>query len=306
MRCGAEALCGQSGRVWNYGLGVSSSNVSPAGNVSGWDRRQNRLRTIWRLGGKTGGVKPPTMVQVVDFRRRCSILFAIEQNCETQEEDMMAESNVGSISIKDMILAPAVITLAVTILRLTGELNGWSPVLFSPEAGGGAALVGITWLVPVFGVYFALKLARSGSAPVSSGRVLAHAAAGLAAAVAIILGGGYLVGENYPVAMLVPAAAGIAGMSIACRGWCALGRILFYYALAARIPVILITLPAVLGNWGTHYDAPPPGFPEMSAMGKFFWSGVVPQMTIWVAYTMVVGALFGGIALLVTGRRRSA
>jgi len=151
------------------------------------------------------------MVQVVDFRRRCSILLAIEQNCETQEEDMMAESNVGSISIKDMILAPAVITLAVTILRLTGELNGWSPVLFSPEAGGGAALVGITWLVPVFGVYFALKLARSGSAPVSSGRVLAHAAAGLAAAVAIILGGGYLVGENYPVAMLVPAAAGIAG-----------------------------------------------------------------------------------------------
>ena len=218
---------------------------------------------------------------------------------------MMADGSNGPGSVKDMILVPGVITLAVTILRLAGELNGWSPLLFNSEAGGGGAIVGITWLVPIFGVHFALKLARSGRAPESAGRALAYAAGGLVAAVAIIIGGGSLVGENYPVAMLVPAAAGIAGMSIACRGWCALGRVLFYYALAARIPVILITLPAVLGDWGTHYDAVPPGFPEMSALGKFFWSGVVPQMTIWVGYTMVVGALFGGIALVVTGRRRS-
>jgi hypothetical protein len=218
---------------------------------------------------------------------------------------MMAENNKGPISVKDMILVPAVITLAVTILRLVGELNGWSPLLFNSDAGGGGAIVGITWLVPIFGVHFALRLAKSGGAPASAGRVLAYALGGLAAAVAIMIGGSLLVGEAYPVAILVPAVAGIVGMSIACRGWCALGRILFYYALAARIPVILITLPAVLGDWGTHYDAVPPGFPEMSAMGKFFWSGVVPQLTIWVAYTMVVGALFGGIALLVTGRRKS-
>ena len=217
----------------------------------------------------------------------------------------MADSDKGPISVKDMILVPAVITLAVTILRLTGELNGWSPLLFNSEAGGGAAIVGIAWLVPIFGVYFALRLARSGGAPTSAGRVLAYAAGGLAAAVAIMIGGSLLVGEAYPVAMLVPAVAGIVGMGIACRGWCALGRILFYYALAARIPVILITLLAVVGDWGTHYDAVPPGFPEMSAMGKFFWSGVVPQLTVWVAYTMVVGALFGGIAVAVTSRRRS-
>lgn len=217
----------------------------------------------------------------------------------------MADSDIGPTSVKEMILVPGVITLAVTILRLTGELNGWSAALFNSEAGGGGAIVGITWLVPIFGIYFALRLARSGRAPASAGRVVAYASAGLAAAAAIIVGGGQLVGDNYPVAMLVPAAAGIAGMTIACRGWCALGRVLFYYALAARIPVILITLPAVLGDWGTHYDAAPPGFPELSAMGKFFWSGVVPQMTIWVGYTMVVGALFGGIALAVKSRRSS-
>ena len=218
----------------------------------------------------------------------------------------MAESSNGPGSVKDMILIPAVITLAVTILRLVGELNGWSPLLFNPEAGGGGAIVGITWLVPVFGVYFALKLARSGNAPESAGRALAYAAGGLAAAAAIVIGVGSLELLDEPAVMLVPAAAGIAAMSLACRGWCALGRILFYYALAARIPVILITLLAVLGDWGTHYDAAPPGFPEMSAMGKFFWSGVVPQMTIWVGYTMAVGALFGGIALVATRRRGSA
>ena len=54
---------------------------------------------------------------------------------------------------------PAVITLAVTLLRLVGELQGWSPLLFNREAGGGGALVGISWLVPVFGAWFGWKLA---------------------------------------------------------------------------------------------------------------------------------------------------
>src|SRR5258708_7285973 len=33
-----------------------------------------------------------------------------------------------------------------------------------------------------------------------------------------------------------------------------LAATLLLYGLAARIPVALITIPAVLGNWGTHYD----------------------------------------------------
>ncbi len=51
-----------------------------------------------------------------------------------------------------LILVPAVITLAVTLLRLVGELQQWSSALFNRSAGGGGAIVGIVWLVPVFGI----------------------------------------------------------------------------------------------------------------------------------------------------------
>ena len=71
-----------------------------------------------------------------------------------------------------LILVPALITLAVTALRLVGELQGWSPLLFSKEAGGGGALVGISWLVVVFGAWFGWRLARAGQGPGAIGRAL--------------------------------------------------------------------------------------------------------------------------------------
>ena len=69
-------------------------------------------------------------------------------------------------------VVPAVVTLAVTLLRLVGELQGWSPRFFSKEAGGGGALVGIAWLVPVFGAWFGWRLARSGERAGGLGRAL--------------------------------------------------------------------------------------------------------------------------------------
>src|SRR3990172_9861836 len=39
--------------------------------------------------------------------------------------------------MRKLILVPAVITLAVTLLRLVGELQGWSEGLFNRSAGGG-------------------------------------------------------------------------------------------------------------------------------------------------------------------------
>ena len=54
--------------------------------------------------------------------------------------------------IGKLILVPAVITLAVTLLRLVGELQGWSPTLFNRgDKPFSPSLVGIAWLVPVFG-----------------------------------------------------------------------------------------------------------------------------------------------------------
>ena len=94
----------------------------------------------------------------------------------------------------------------------------------------------------------------------------------------------------------------ILGAFVAFRGWPALGRTLLAYGLAARIPVAIIMLFAMLGNWGTHYDVAPPGFPEMGPIPKWLLIGVVPQLTIWIWFTMAVGAFCGGIALAIRDR----
>ena len=211
----------------------------------------------------------------------------------------------ADVSIKKLITVPAIITLAVTLLRLAGELMHWSPALFNPAPGGGGAIVGIAWLVPIFGVYFAMKLARAGELPSGSGPAVGYPllggllvpAAGLAAT---MLGAGRQSFTAFGVFIL----ASIIGAVIALRGWPALGRTLFAYGLAARIPVAIVMLFAILGNWGTHYDVAPPGFPSMSPFAKWLLIGLLPQMTIWLWYTIAAGMLFGGLFVALTGRAR--
>ena len=83
--------------------------------------------------------------------------------------------------IGKLILVPAVITLAVTLLRLVGELHGWSPALFNRgDKPFSPSLVGIWLLVPVFGAWFGWKLTRAGSGPRSLGRALSLTLASLA------------------------------------------------------------------------------------------------------------------------------
>lgn len=84
----------------------------------------------------------------------------------------MAENSDRKLNIPRLIFIPSVITLAITILRLVGELQHWSPKLFNPEAGGGGSIVGITWLVPILGVYFAIKVADAGQPPASAGKAI--------------------------------------------------------------------------------------------------------------------------------------
>ncbi len=55
-------------------------------------------------------------------------------------------------------------------------------------------------------------------------------------------------------------------------------------------------LMAMLGDWGTHYELGPPGYPEMGFLSKYILIALFPQMTFWIMFTMVVGTLFGGIA----------
>jgi hypothetical protein len=59
----------------------------------------------------------------------------------------------------NLILVPALITLGITLLRLAAELMQLPSWLANRHAGGIGALLGISWLPPILGVYFAFKLA---------------------------------------------------------------------------------------------------------------------------------------------------
>src|ERR1044072_9795091 len=89
----------------------------------------------------------------------------------------MAETK--SISILRLIFIPSVITLGITLLRLVGELQHWPTALFNRDAGGGGAIIGISWLPLIFGVYFALKLSESGEGPEDRGRAVRLSIVGL-------------------------------------------------------------------------------------------------------------------------------
>jgi hypothetical protein len=202
-------------------------------------------------------------------------------------------SDDAPVSTGRLILVPAVITLAVTLLRLFGELQGWSPRLFSREAGGAFALVGIWWLVPVFGAWFGWTIARSGATPRfvrAVGFTLLAIAALVLALFAARAAGASEMGTGTLASMAV---GSIVGLLLAFAAWPALGRTLLAYALAARIPVALVMLFAILGSWGTHYDVAPPGLQAMAPLPKWVLIGLVPQMTFWIWYTLVFGTLFG-------------
>jgi hypothetical protein len=206
-----------------------------------------------------------------------------------------------------LILVPAVITLAVTLLRLVGELQKWSPSLFNREAGGGGALVGIVWLVPIFGIYFALRLAREGEGP---GRLLRAFAFVLLALVLMpvvgAVGGAAGLDPLGIPTLVIFAVTALVVVVVALRAWPELGRVLVAYALAARVPVAIVMLVAIFANWGTHYDVPPtPDFPPMAPLAKWFLIGLLPQLTVWIAFTVVIGMLFGLIAVAIVHRGRA-
>jgi hypothetical protein len=199
----------------------------------------------------------------------------------------------------NLILWPAVITLAITLLRLVGELQGWSKIFFNPAPGGGGALVGISWLPLVFGPYFAWTLAKQGKGPANAWKVVGIGLACVAAVVAAGFGASMLLGPIGQISTFV--LASIAVVALAIPSWKELGRVLLAYAFAARIPVVIVMLFAIFGKWGTHYDVLPPNpSPELAAagpLGLWFWIGVVPQMTVWIVHTVVVGMIFGALTV---------
>ena len=159
--------------------------------------------------------------------------------------EQQKEPNYGRL-----IFIPALITLGITLLRLCAELMNLPSWLANKNAGGGGALLGISWLPPILGIYFACKL------------------------------------------------AGAPG-----KLWWNLLKTLFLYGLAARVPVVIIMGLAIYGNWGTHYDAFPPG---VSLARQFLFGGVLYQLVWWVIiWTMGSGMVTGLITAFIRSRRRA-
>lgn len=197
--------------------------------------------------------------------------------------------------VPQLVRRAAWITLAVTLLRLSGEkLDGAVELFGRGSAGGDLAWVGIVWLVPVVGFVFGWRLYTRGLQPPAPRRALGLPAAALLLPFALV----WLVGRVHPLNWTERLAAwgvvSLVSAVMAGLAWPALGRQLVAYALLARLPVVILMGVAMRFEWGTHYDALPPDFPSsMSLLQRWFWLGVVPQSTIWVAFTLAVGTAFG-------------
>ena len=213
----------------------------------------------------------------------------------------MTETVSGKRSIVQLILAPALITLAITVLRLEGEVHHWGSPWFNNSAGGGGAIVGISWLPIIFGPYFALKLAGSGEGTSSYGKAFGLTMGGL---VVMVLGGVLLFKSgNSPVLAVIAFVLTLVAAFVARVGWPSLGSTLIAYAFAARIPVLIVMYLAMRGGWGTHYDAVDARFATAPLWSKFFYEAFLPQMFIWIGYTVVVGSLFGKIVAAIFARK---
>jgi hypothetical protein len=161
--------------------------------------------------------------------------------------------------------------------------------------------------VPVFGVHFALRLVKRGHGPASALRAVLWSVAGLLAVIGVsaALVAGLGLPPLWQVLTLCLVAAPI-GAVIAYRGWPELGKTLLLYGLAARVPVAIIMLAAIYGDWGTHYELGRPDLPPLEPrLLKWLVIGLVPQLGVWVGFTIVVGALFGAVTAAVAKRARS-
>jgi hypothetical protein len=139
------------------------------------------------------------------------------------------------------------LSVAVTLLRFALEKTA-APVAWTHA-------VGITWLIPLVGVFFAINLHASG------------------------------------------------------RGLGALATTLLAYALPVRAFVFALMVTATRLRLGSHYDVSP-----LTAVQNYFTGaiytfeagsvsqllvlGLVPQLLVWPAVTVVVGVVVGGLTLL--------
>lgn len=205
-----------------------------------------------------------------------------------------------------LVAIPALLSLAITALRLAGEMLHWSDRWFSTATGGfvpGSStswLVGITWLPIPLGAYFALRLTKMGKYP-PHGAPRATLLALLG--VAFLIGSQFLIPRiGFPRVLIFIWLYMVLAALLQYPAWPALFKTLLYYGAAARIPVVVVMFLAMLNNWGTHYDyvGMPPQF-SMSLLPRFLWLAFFPQLIFWVGFTILAGSLTGSVTAWLAG-----
>jgi len=218
----------------------------------------------------------------------------------------MESASDSPLNIRGLILWPAVITLGITLLRLGGELAHWSPLFFNAQAGGGSAIVGISWLPFILGPYFAVKLTQSGHGTSAIWKTCGLAVVGF---VLMVVGMSLMFAPkiHFPGKLVVGLLLIVLGPTLVTITWPALFKTLVVYGYAARIPVAIVMFFALRGHWGTHYDALPPNMHlPASFLGTYLEIAALPQMVMWIAFTVLVGTILGTIVAGLALRGRAA
>ncbi|MGE3174573.1 MAG: hypothetical protein AB7O97_18220 [Planctomycetota bacterium] len=211
------------------------------------------------------------------------------------------------------VLIAATVTLVVSVLRLVGELQGWSAALFGVHEPGTApqpGMLGIWVLVPIFGFWFGRRLRQRTGGPPHAGKAALWFAIGIA-----VVAGGF---AALVTSGLVPfgteeapeVAAGLQyilivdaiAAAVLVFAWPRLAGVLALYGVLARIPVVAITWLALENGWHTHHVLLPPGIvlPEGTSQFAFL---ATPQLTVWILFTMGIGGLAGCLGAATAGRR---
>lgn len=198
-----------------------------------------------------------------------------------------------------LVLVAGAITLAITGVRLWGELEGWDERWFARSAGGGAAIVGISWLVILFGFLFGRRLAQNGRRPASAGKALLLPLLGFGVPIATMMVCRQVLDLPFADCVLPFFASAWVGALLALLAWPTLFAVNLLYGILARAPVVAVTYWAVAQGWDTHYTKPAPDSPPMQGNELAFWLSAA-QVGFWIPFTITIGGMFGALGAVLT------
>ena len=223
------------------------------------------------------------------------------------------------------VVVPLILTLVILLVRWYGERSGASTAFFGTEPGGMQSpleegdpmpsWVGIFWLMPILGIYFAFRMVRSGQVPESKGKALLFSLLGFAAVAGVLelfkslLEAEERQGTNFalwamPVVVVVLWSV---ALLLVRRGWAGLFGLMCLYGFGARILVVAVPL---IEAWldperNTHFEKPHPSVPaDLSDFTNLFYLSLA-QLGMWIPLTIAIGGLCGAVTALVVPRGRS-